>query len=178
MRSRGRVRRHRPGRGGTGGPRAEGPGDRRFRSARRRHARGVRHRVPVAPGARRRRLRAQVPAGDLGGAAPARQAAGRGRAEDRLRRRRPRLHGQGQRPGALRADLQGPGAAPPGDRPLARVGHHSPARTRSSTRPSTTSPSPRPPRRSTAATATSGTSRTRAAPWKTRPMPRPTRSGC
>ena len=36
----------------------------------------------------------------------------------------------------------------------------------------------RPPRRSTAATATSGTSRTRAARWKTRPTPRRTKSGC
>ncbi len=123
MRSRGRVRRHRPGRRGTGGPGAEGPEDGRFRSLRRGHARGVRHRVPVAPGARRRRLRAQVPAGDLDRAAAARQAAGGGRAEDRLRRPGARLHGQGQRPGALRADLQGAGAAPAGDRAVARVGH-------------------------------------------------------
>ena len=36
----------------------------------------------------------------------------------------------------------------------------------------------RPPPRSTAATATSGTSRTKAARWKTRPTPRPTKSGC
>ena len=38
------------------------------------------------------------------------------------RRRRARRHRQGQRPGALRADLRGARARPPGDRALARVG--------------------------------------------------------
>ncbi len=41
----------------------------------------------------------------------------------RLRRAGARLHGQGQRPGALRADLQGAGAASRGDRAVARMEH-------------------------------------------------------
>ena len=45
-------------------------------------------------------------------------------------------------------------------------------------RASTTFRSRRPPPRSTAATATSGTSRTKAARWKIRPTPRRTKSGC
>ena len=60
--------------------------DGRFGSLRRRPARGVRQRVPVAHGALGRRLRAQVPARHFDRAAAARQEAGGSRAEDRLRR--------------------------------------------------------------------------------------------
>ena len=70
-----------------------------------------------------RRLRAQVSAGHLHRAAAAGQEAGGSGARHRLRRAGPRLHGQGQRPGALRADLQGARAAAGGDRAVARVGH-------------------------------------------------------
>ncbi len=88
-----------------------------------------------------------------------------------------RLHGQGQRPGALRADVQGAGAAPAGDRAVARVEHQL-SRGRDRIRGKHNVPIRHPPRRFTAATATSGTSRTRAARWKIRPTPRRTRSGC
>ena len=70
--------------------------------------------------------------------------------------------GKGQRPGSFRADLQGAGAASAGDRSVARMGYRFARGLPSSTRPSTTCRSRRPPRRSTAATATSGTSRTKA----------------
>src|ERR1035438_1983096 len=94
----------------TGAPGREGAQDRRFGSLRRRLARGVRQPVPVEAGAVGRRLRAQVPAGNLDRAAAAGQEAGRSGAGARLRRSRPRLHRQGQRPGAVRAHLQGAGA--------------------------------------------------------------------
>ena len=48
----------------------------------------------------------------------------------------------------------------------------------SNTPPSTTCRSRRPPRKSTAAIATSGTSRTKAERWKIPPTPRRTKSGC
>ena len=96
----------------------------------------------------------------------------------RLRRPGARLHRQGQRPGALRADLQGAGPALAGDRAVARVEHRL-ARGRHRIRArAQRAHLRRPPRRSTAATATSGTSPTKAARWKTRPTPRRTISGC
>jgi len=64
-------------------------------------------------------------------------------------------------------------SSPPG-----ASGTSSPAKTPSSTPPNTTSPSRKPQRRSTPATATSGTSPTRAANSKTPPTPRRSTSGC
>ena len=126
----------------------------------------------------RRRLRAQVSARHVDRPAAAGQEAGGSRARHRLRRAGARLHRQGQRPGPLRADLQGARAASAGDRAVARMGHRLARGRHRIRRASTTFRSrPRPPR-STAATATSGTSRTKAARSKIRPMPRPTRSGC
>ena len=68
--------------------------------------------------------------------------------------------------------------APDRDRTVARMGHLSRAKTPSNTPRSTTCPSRNPPPRSTAATATSGTSRMKAGSWKIRPTPRRTTSGC
>ena len=117
------MRRYRPGRRRADRPRREGPQDRRLRSPHRGHARGVRLRVPLEAGPLRRRLRAQVPARHVHRAPAARQEAGGSGARHRLRRAGPRLHRQGQRPGALRADLQGARSAASGDRTVARVGH-------------------------------------------------------
>ena len=91
------------------------------------------------------------------------RAPGRGRAPRRRRRARARLHRQGQRSGPLRADLRGVRAGPAGHRAVARVGHPEPRGRDRLRRRSTTFPSPRHARRSTRATATSGTSRTKAA---------------
>ena len=85
---------------------------------------GVRDGVPLPRPARRRGLRARVPPRHLDRAAPHRREAGRGRAGDRLRRARPRLHREGERPGPLRAGLPGPRAGARRHRAVARVGHH------------------------------------------------------
>ena len=50
--------------------------------------------------------------------------------QDRRRRREPRRHRQGQRPGALRAHLPGPGPGPQDYRALAGVGPGGPGRVR------------------------------------------------
>ena len=63
-------------------------------------------RLPDAP--RQRGLRGLVPHGHLDRAAPHRQGPGGGGAEGGGGRGEPRGHRQGQRPGALRADLRGP----------------------------------------------------------------------
>ena len=105
----------RPGRKGQGLRRVEVP-----------HAgpeRGVRTGLPVAHAPLRCHLRGEVPPGHLHCASPAGQGAGGGGTEGRRGRDSPRLHRQGQRPGALRAGLQGPGAAAHRDRPLAAVEH-------------------------------------------------------
>ena len=113
--------------------------------------------------ARRRGLRPQVSARHLDGAAAHRQAPGRGRPPRRRRRARARLHRQGQRSGSLRAHLRRARAGSPGHRAVARVGHPQPRGRARLRRKSTTSRSPRRTRRSIRATATSGTSRTKAA---------------
>ena len=116
------------------------------------------------------------------GTSIARPAAGqetsRSGAQHRLRRAGSRLHRQGQRPGAFRADLQGAGAALEGDRAVARMEHRFARGRHRIRRASTTCPSRNPPPRSTAATATSGTSPTKAARSKTPPTPLPMKSGC
>ena len=69
-----------------------------------------------------RDLRGPLPARHRARAAADRQAPGRGRPRDRLRRRGARRDGQGQRPGALRARLPRARARADGDRAVARVG--------------------------------------------------------
>ena len=88
--------------------------------------RGVRPRLrlPDVPG--QRALRGPVSARHLDRAAADRQGPDRHRPQDRRRRRLPRRHRQGQRPGPLRARLLCAGARHPGDRPLARVGLQEP----------------------------------------------------
>ena len=97
-------RRSRPGRGAGAGP-AQG---RAARHQARQHlhrgpARGVHPRLRVPDVPRQRALRGRVSARHLHRPAADRQEADRDRAEDRRRRRLPRRHRQGQRPGALRA---------------------------------------------------------------------------
>ena len=70
----------------------------------------------------RRGVRAQVSAGHFAGASGDRQAPGGSRAARRRDRGGSRLHRQGQRSGALRADLPGAGAGAEGDCAVARVG--------------------------------------------------------
>ncbi len=133
----------------------------------RRPPRGVRPRLRLQGPLRGRRLRGQLPARHLPGPPAAGLRPGALRAALRRRRAGPRRHRQGQRPGALRGDLRHLRAAPEGHRPLARVGHPlargrprlrgRPRRPASTSRPATSS----------AATATSGTSPTRAATSKT-----------
>ena len=115
------LRRRGPGGGALGAPR-EGPRHRRRRLRDPGRARGVRARLRVPGDPRQRRLRGQLPARDLPGAPGDRQAPGGGGPGDGLRRRRPRRHRQGQRPGALRARLSRPRSGARRDRPLARVG--------------------------------------------------------
>ena len=79
---------------------------------------------PDAP--RRRDLQSQVPPRHIDGAPAHRAAPGRGRAARRRRRARARMHGEGQRPGSLRADLRHVRAGSSGDRAVARVGHSKP----------------------------------------------------
>ena len=135
-------------------------------------------RLHLPDAARRRDLQPQVPARHLDRAPAHREAAGRGRAPRRRRRARARLHRQGQRPGALRADLHGARAGPPGHRARGASGTSAAARTRSTTPPRATSRSPRRRRRSTRATATSGTSRTRAASSRIRTQRRRRTCSC
>ena len=81
---------------------------------------------------------------------------------DRRRRRRPRRHRQGQRPGALRADLHGPGPAAARSSPRGRTRASSCASREAAVDYAEAQRHPhrrRPRRRSTRATATSGTSR-------------------
>ena len=75
-----------------------------------------------------RRLRGGLPAGHVVRAPDHRQAHRRDRARRRGGRHLPRLHRQGQRPGALRADDQGVRAGYGNHRTLARVGHQVPRR--------------------------------------------------
>jgi hypothetical protein len=83
----------------------------------------VRARGHLADAARRRDLRAQVPARHVHGAADHRAQPGAAGVKARRGGARARLHGEGQRPGALRADVRRVRAAPEGHRAVARVGH-------------------------------------------------------
>ena len=97
-------RRSRPGRRARAGAR-EGA-DARHQAGEHLHrgpARGVRARLRVPDVPRQRAVRGRLPARHLDRPAADRQEADRHRARDRRRRRLPRRHRQGQRPGALRA---------------------------------------------------------------------------
>ena len=118
---RGVHRRPRPGRGADPRPR-EGPPDGRQLGAHRGPPRGVRPRLRVPRAAGQRHLRGRVSPRHLLRAAADREGAGGSRAGRGRGRRRPRRDRQGERPGALRADLRGPGARPQGRRPLAGLG--------------------------------------------------------
>ena len=128
-------------------------------------ARGVRARLRLPDPPRRRGLRA---ASTCSAPRMARPLIAKRQVEVALLEgadaRRPRLHRQGQRPGPLRADLLAARAAAQGHRALARVGHPLP-RGRARLRGRARHPGHGQPRRKiySAATATSGTSRTRAA---------------
>ena len=134
-------------------------------------ARGVRRRLPLADGARGRRLRAQVSARHLDRAPAARQAAGgsrAGRGRDAL------AHGcTGKGNDQVRFELTYKALAPqlPVIAPW-REWTSSRARTPRVRREAQRADLRSRPRRSTAATATSGTSRTKAARSKIRPTRR------
>ncbi len=110
---------------GRGAGRAGGQGHRQRRQPAHhpRPARRAGRRLHLPHAARRGGLRAQVPARHLHRPPADRQAPGRGGSRGRGGRRGPRRDRQGQRSGALRADLYRPRPAAEGHRPLARVGH-------------------------------------------------------
>ena len=99
----------------------QGAAARRDRGARGRRARRVRPGVRAAGDQGERRLRRRLPALHRARPAADRQARGRVRAPDRLRHDRPRLHGQGQRPGADRGHGRDARAGAQGDRAGALV---------------------------------------------------------
>ena len=104
LRGRDLHRRSRPGRGARAGAR-EGA-DARHQAGEHLHrgpARGVRARLRVPDVPRQRAVRGPLPARHLDRAAADRQEADRDRPRGRRRRRVPRRHRQGQRPGPLRA---------------------------------------------------------------------------
>ena len=115
--------RRRPG----GHPRRQpGEGARRRRDRLRgaRPARGVRPRLPRADHQGERALRGPVPARVGAVAAADRPAAGGHGTQVRGGRHRPRLHRQGQRPGALRGLVDGAGPGPRTGRTGAQLGLH------------------------------------------------------
>ena len=122
----------------------------------RRFARGIRHRLHLADAARRRGLRAQIFAGNFVGAAVAGQAASANRAQGRRRRRRAWLHRQGQRSSALRAGLKAHRARAANYCAVARMDDFVARRCHRVCQLTSTFPSSRPRRISTAATAISG----------------------
>ena len=106
-----------------------------------------------------RALRRRLPAVHRARAPADRQAGRRVRAQHRLRHDRPRLHRQGQRPGAHRGDDRHAGARAEGDRARCAPGRWA-ARRRSPTPASTASRSRAAPRRRrTRSTTTSGAAR-------------------
>ena len=121
MRGRHLHRRSRPGRGARARAQ-EGRDARHQGDLRRGSPRGVRarFRLPHVPG--ERALRGRLSARHLDRQAPDRQAPDRDRQGDRRRRRCPWRHGQGQRPGALRAHLLCAQPRHQGDRALAGMG--------------------------------------------------------
>ncbi len=79
----------------------------------------------VAPGYPGQRiLRGQIPAYQLAFSAHHRETPRGGGSPARRRRDRPRLHGQGQRPGTFRSLEPRPGPGPRSDRAGARLGLH------------------------------------------------------
>ena len=111
-----------PGRGAGAGP-AQG-GDARHQAVQHLHrgpARGVHPRLRVPHVPRQRAVRGRVPARHLHRPAADRQDADRDRQEDGRGCRLSRRHRQGQRPGALRAQLLRAGALDPDYRALAGV---------------------------------------------------------
>src|SRR5438034_1297193 len=114
-----------PGRGARR-PGGEGAPHRRHEDDRRGPARGVRPRLRVPDVPRRCDLREPVPPRHLDRPPADRQAADRDRPPGARRRGRARRHRQGQRPGALRADLRRARPRAHRDRALARVGHEGP----------------------------------------------------
>ena len=121
-RDRGRGRR-RPGRRGPGDDPQAGAGLRRGRGRGGRRARGVRRDVLHRGPAGQRALHGQVPAGL--GAVPAadRDPPGPGGRREGRHRGCPRLHRQGQRPGAFRGRAGRPGARAQGERAGPGLGH-------------------------------------------------------
>ena len=115
------LQRRGPGRRGVVRARGESAQDRRRRRDRGRPARAVRARLLFSRPAGGRRLRRPLPVGH--GARPAadRVAPGVGGTAHALRRAGARLHGQGQRPGPLRAGVHGARAGTSRPRAVARV---------------------------------------------------------
>ena len=101
----------------------------------------ARLRVPDVPG--QCALRGRLPARHVDRAAADRQDADRDREEDRRRRGSPRRHRQGQRPGALRAQLLRAGAVDQDHRAVARVELQEPRGADRLCAKRTRSPSPR-----------------------------------
>ena len=103
-----RSRRHRrrgrsrPGARGPRGHQGQGARHRRHRLRRHRHAGDLRQRVPLLRHGRQCHVREQVPARERALAAAHREASRGGGPPVRRQVRGPWLHGQGQRPGALR----------------------------------------------------------------------------
>ena len=149
----------------------------RARRVRRRRARGVRPRIHRAGDQGQRDLRPRLPAVHRARPAADRQARGRVRAQIGLRHDRPRLHRQGQRPGADRVDDRDAGARAQGDRARALAGRWGATR-RSPTRANMGSRSRAGARsRPTRSMTTSGAARARVAGSRTwRPRPRTTSS--
>ena len=157
----------------------------------RRRARGVRERLRLPDVPRQRALRGRVPARHLDRPAADRQAPDRDRPRGRRRRGVSRRHRQGQRPGALRAQLLCAEARHQGDRAVARMGAHlahQAVRVRREA-PDSRSPRTSAARRRSRSTPTSCTPPARARSWRipgrrptrastsapSRPRPRPTR---
>ena len=111
----------RPARRGLRRRRRQGSRPRRRRGRRRRCPRGVRERLRPARDQGERPLRAGLSALHRAGAPADREARRPRGARARLRHDRPRLHGQGQRPGAARWHGRGPGPRAEDPRPGARV---------------------------------------------------------
>ena len=110
------------GQGRAQGDRGEGLPLGRRGLHRRGRPRALRPRVHLAHAPRRSGLRPHLPPRHLDGAPADRRAAGRRGAALRRPDGGARLHGEGQRPGALRAHLCRPRPRPQGHRPLARGG--------------------------------------------------------
>ncbi len=118
MRGGGLLRRGRAGRRDRG-TRGKGAQDRRQQTSYRGPARGICARLCISHAARERCLRKLLPARHLDRAAGDRQEAGRDSARRGCRRRCPRMHRQGQRPGAIRDDVRAARPGPQDNRAVA-----------------------------------------------------------